>query len=354
MNYKVLILTVLLGILSCVDKPVHTETAPYFPPINSGVWETMSMADAGYNNANLADLVSYLEEKGTKGFIVLKNGRIVIERYFNGHSQNANWYWASAGKTLTALTVGIAQQEGYLSIEDKTSDYLGNAWTSETLTQENRISIKHQLTMTTGLNDLIFSCTDPVCLQYKADAGMRWAYHNAPYTLLQDVVTQAVSQDFKDYFNEKIRDRIGMDGVWFQSGYNSVYWSTTRSMARFGLLILNQAKWNTTPILNDMNYYQAMLNTSQNYNPSYGYLWWLNGKNSYMLPQSQISFQSELIPTAPTDLIAALGKNDQKIYVVPSQNLVIVRMGESAQEEELSVSGFDTVLWQKINAVINN
>ncbi len=342
------------SLFSCSQEAVQADTTMYFPPINASNWETMTMDEAGFNAANLDDLLAYLELKGTKGFMILKNGKIVLENYFNGHSQNSYWYWASAGKTLTALTVGIAQEEAYLDINNKTSDYLGLAWTDETNEQENAITIKHQLTMTTGLNDFFFYCTDPSCLHFKAPAGNRWAYHNAPYTLLQSVVSQAVSGNFKTYFNEKIRDKIGMNGSWISSGYNSVYWSTTRSMARFGLLIANEAVWDQTPVLSDQNYYQEMLHSSQDLNASYGYLWWLNGKDSFMLPSTQEVFNGSIIPNAPSDLVAALGANDQKLYIVPSENLVIVRMGESAEEDALSVSSFDNVLWQKISAVINN
>jgi CubicO group peptidase (beta-lactamase class C family) len=93
--------------------------------------------------------------------------------------------------------------------------------------------------------------------------------------------------------------------------------------------------------------------TSQNINLAYGYLWWLNGKASYHLPQSQIQFNGKLIPSAPNEVYSALGKNDQKIYIVPSKKLVIIRMGEAADQTNFALTDFDEVLWQKINAVIN-
>ena len=96
-----------------------------------------------------------------------------------------------------------------------------------------------------------------------------------------------------------------------------------------------------------------MKNTSQDLNKSYGYLWWLNGKESAMVPQSQIVFDTELIPNAPDDLYAGLGKNDQKLYVVPSQNLVVVRMGEDTGGAALGPSGFDNELWGYLNEVID-
>ena len=73
-------------------------------------------------------------------------------------------------------------------------------------------------------------------------------------------------------------------------------------MARFGLLALNKGIWQNDTILKDTAYYRAMINTSQNYNLSYGYLWWLNGKSSAMVPFSQIQYTRKLIPNAPNDL----------------------------------------------------
>ncbi|WP_369828544.1 hypothetical protein [Flavobacterium sp. ALD4] len=89
-----------------------------------------------------------------------------------------------------------------------------------------------------------------------------------------------------------------MDGAWFDSGNNSVYGSTTGSMALFGLLMLNKGRWEDNVILNK-NYCNAATTTSQNINLGYDYLWWLNGKNSYHLPQSQLQFSGIIITSAP-------------------------------------------------------
>lgn len=251
-------------------------------------------------------------------------------------------------KTLTATLTGIAEQEGYLDINNKVSDYIGTSWTSLPLNKENLITNKHLLTMTSGLEDIDNGdAVGPASLTYKADAGTRWAYHNV-YVKLQDVVAKASDQNWSDYFNTRLRDKIGMDGAWFKSGNNSVYASTTRSMARFGLLMANKGKWQSTVVLNE-NYFNAATNSSQNINLGYGYLWWLNGKNSYHLPQLQ--FNGSIIPSAPNDMFMALGKNDQKIYVIPSKNMVVIRMGDAADNVSLGLSAFDTVLWQKINAL---
>src|SRR5690606_33220156 len=123
---------------------------------------------------------------------------------------------------------------------------------------------KHLLTMTSGLDDGLGDDVSPGNLQYKADAGTRWAYHNV-FVKLQDVIAQATGEDYTMYFNEKLRDRIGMNGAWFNSGDNIVYASNSRSMARFGLLMLNKGKWQNEIILNE-NFFDQATTTSQNIN----------------------------------------------------------------------------------------
>jgi len=180
---------------------------------------------------------------------------------------------------------------------------LGTGWTSAPLVKENLITIRHQLTMTTGLDDGVpdNDCTLPTCLIYKADAGTRWAYHNAAYTLLDKVIETSSGSSFNSFYQQKVRDKIGMNGLWIKT-------------------------------LNSNNV--------------------LYSNSSYMVPTVQTVFPNSLIPNAPADMYAALGKNDQKIYVVPSQKLVVIRMGESAGSVQFAVSGFDNELWGKLKTII--
>ena len=322
----------------------------YFPPNTGASWDTLSPVKLEWCDEKINNLYQFLDSSSTKAFILLKDGKIVLEKYFNGHSATSNWYWASAGKTLTAFLVGLAQQENYLHISDTTSSYLGKAWTSCSAAQEDKITIWHQLTMTSGLDDGVTDpfCTSDTCLKYKADAGIRWAYHNAPYTLLDSVLENATGRSLNTYTNQKVRTPTGMDGVYIKQGFNSVFFSTARSMARFGLLVLNKGNWNGNQILSDTNYYNDMVNTSQTLNKAYGYLWWLNGKSSFMVPQLQSVFNGSMTPNAPNDMISALGKNGQFINVIPSQNMVWIRMGE-APDNSLVPFTFNNDIWAKLN-----
>ncbi len=327
----------------------------YFPPKTGNEWQSISIESLNWSAEKLDTLYNFLEEKNTKAFIVLKDGKIVIEKYFETFEQDSNWYWASAGKTLTAFMAGIAQEEGFLSITDSSSKYLGNGWTSCPPEKERQITILNQLTMTSGLNDNVIDpyCTEPSCLEYEADAGTRWAYHNAPYTLLDGVLENAAGQNLNIYFNSKIRSRIGMNGLWVASGYNNIYISTARSMAKFGILIQNKGIWETDTLLKDESYFNSMINTSQSLNKSYGYLWWLAGKESYMLPRTQAVISGTWAPAAPPDMIAALGKNGQILNVVPSLGIVLVRMGEAPDSSVEVAPYFNNQIWQKFSEVID-
>ncbi len=340
---------ILLLFLFCFSVTVKSQSL-YFPPTTGTAWQTLDPADLGWCSDSINALYNLLQQTNTKSFMVLKDGKIVLEKYFGTFTADSFWYWASAGKTLTAFTLGIAQQQGLVNILNPVSQYLGTGWTSAQPNKEIQITLWNQLTMTTGLDDGVsdVDCTLPSCLQYLADAGTRWSYHNAPYTLLHAVI-DSTGTSFNSFFNTKLRNKIGMNGLWLPSGYNKVYFSNTRSMARFGLLLLNNGMWNNDTILNDPAYFNSMINSSQDFNLSYGYLTWLNGKPSFMLPYSQLIFPGKVIPNAPDDMFMALGKNDQKIHVVPSKNMVVVRMGNAAYSNDLVPVTIDNQIWKKLN-----
>lgn len=335
----------LIVIFICISKCSLAQL--YYPPITGATWETINPTSLGWCDDKIDSLYNFLEENNSKAFIILKDGKIVLEKYYGSFNQDSAWYWASAGKSLTSFLVGIAQKENLLNINDTVSKFLGNNWTSLSAEKERKIKVVHQLSMNSGLKDNVTNpdCTLPSCLIYEADAGDRWAYHNAPYHLIHDVIDSASGLNINQFTNQKLAIQTGIFGLW----NDHVFYSKPRVMARFGLLMLGKGNWNNNPIISDTNYFHSMIHSSQTINNAYGYLWWLNGQQSYMLPSVQFQFQGSLCPNAPDDMYAALGKNDQKIYVVPSQNMVVIRMGNKAAEIAPALSEFDNVLWEKIN-----
>ena len=326
----------------------------YFPPTTNNFWARTSPMSLGWGVGEISDLYDFLDSTDTKAFIVLKDGRMVLEKYFDGFTRNDTWYWASAGKCLTSVAMGVAQQKGVLSIEDRSSDYLGQGWTSAPLFRENRIKVRNQISKNTGLNEDSTDCTLTSCQPYRAPAGTRWAYPDAPYTLSISVIDAATGGRLNDFVAGEIHGPTGMDGEYRNVNFNRVYYSTPRSMARFGLLIQNDGYWDTNPILSDTAYFNAMLRSSSNENLSYGYLWWLNGYASHRLPQIPFLIDGPLLPDAPSSTVAALGKNGQILNVVKDQGLVLLRMGANPDlNTQLPVATeYNNEIWKRMNDII--
>lgn len=326
----------LLFFTSCADAQQSKSSCNYyFPPIESQIWDEINYQNLGWDGTALAEMLSWLPTQDTRAFIILKDGKIVVEEYWGDKltgagkmDQNSYWYWASAGKTLTATMVGIAENQKLLKTNDRTQKYLGEGWTRLPNSQEREIRLIHQLTMTTGLDDGVTNQDDikPSSLKFLAEPGKRWAYHNAPYTLLEQVVQNATKMSFQKYFEENLGDKIGMKGFWQMTGLNNVFYSDARSFAKFGLLLLAKGNWDGNQIWSG-DYFDELSKSSQTLNRSYGYLTWLNGQSSYMIPQSQTVFPGMLVPNGPSDMYQTMGKNGQFLIVVPSEGLVIVRMG---------------------------
>jgi CubicO group peptidase (beta-lactamase class C family) len=342
--------TFIISILITLSSLSFKAQTLYFPPITGNTWDSILPSNLNYCQARIDSLYNYLQTKNTKSFILLKDGKRVLEKYFGTYKRDSIWYWASASKSLAGFITGVAQQKGFININNLASQYLGTGWTSAPGAKENLITVKHLINMSSGLDDAPPTPCDnedtaKACLTYLADAGTRWAYHTGAYRKVQDVVSNAVGQNYNLITNNWIEAKTGMSGIWLQQ----VYYSKARDMARFGLLNLNKGIWNTDTLMKDTTYFRAMTNTSQNLNKAYGYLWWLNGKSSLMTPGFQFVFPGTLMSNAPSDMFCALGKNDQKIYVVPSNHMVVVRQGNTAGGFNLAASAFDNVLWDYIN-----
>jgi CubicO group peptidase (beta-lactamase class C family) len=348
MLQKIFILT-LIGLASqCLS-----QEDLYFPPNNSDEWETISLEDAGWCTDNYDALLTELNDNQSKAFIVLKDGKIIIEEYLNDFKRDSSWIWFSAGKSLSSFLVGMAQEQGFLDINSPSSTYLGKQWTSLPEAQENNITVRHQLTMTTGLDYTVMDafCTDPECLSYLNEPGQHWYYHNAPYSLLRPVIENATGKNLNIYTVQQMHQKIGMDGLWVPVGFNNFFISTARSMARFGLLMLGKGDWNGNTIMSDKAYLEAMTNSSQDKNPSYGYLWWLNGKAKHKLPSTDEIFDGPIVPMAPPDMYCAIGASGQILCVIPSQNIVIVRMGSSDFTDFVPVTILENIS-EKLSDVI--
>ena len=312
----------------------------YFPPTTPGddTWETVDPADLGWDPVALEQLDSFLANRNTQGFVILHAGRIAWERYYQGWDLHNTRSIFSVTKSITATQLGRLQADGLLSIEDPVSTYLGLGWTAAAPADELAVTVRDVAEMASGLDESFVKVAEP---------GTTWFYNTPVYRELLDVIESASGVSRSQYAEATLWTPLGMHDTSYAPN-NEFMQSSARDLARFGLMIARGGVWQETDIVRDAEYVTEMLTPSQKLNPAYGLLWWLNGQSSWTLPGGSTGTGS-FVPSAPDDLVGALGASEQKVYLVPSLDLVVVRLGGDV----LGPQGqFDIDLWEELNAVL--
>jgi CubicO group peptidase (beta-lactamase class C family) len=335
------------------DEPVKDETdqtddgdngdndveAPmYFPPAGSDEWETTTPSDLNWDVANFDEAVKYAKDNKSANLLIIHRGKIVSENYWRTTTVDSLHDLNSIAKSFMAIVLGVLQQEGKLSIDDKISDYLAPGWS--TSPKEADITIRHLMTMTSGLND---------DLGYVGTPGEMWRYSHEAYKVIYDVIVVAGGDSYRDLFNSILFSKIGMTKYKW-TGKDIA--TTSRPLARFGLMVMNRGVWNGQQVIKDDDYFKNMYKSSQEFNPAYGSLWWLNDTNQWYNTDLKTMMSGSIAETMPKDGILAKGKHDQRVYIVPSLDLVVVRQGVYTGLPESGEGSFDVEFWRRLmNAV---
>ena len=250
---------------------------------------------------------------------------------------------ASAQKSVLSLLVGRAIGDGIIGIDTLVDDVLGSGWTPHG--QTSGITVRHLLTMTSGLDDSLALVSPP---------GTGWLYSGAFAAALrgprghhrprrrrprQRVALRCCTRRHRRVY-ERRTDEAAPIGLR----------ATVKDLVAIGQVVLEASQ----PGLPD-GWLDDSFAPSQPFNHSYGYLWWLNGQDSYMLPgPAPAARPGSLIPTAPIDLVAALGQADQKLYISRALDLVVARLGDKADPESWpALSTFDATLWAALDRLRN-
>lgn len=337
----------LLAALLVNDAPTWSQSKTYFPRPDAK-WETVKAKKAGLNPEGIQDALDLSFRNQSTSVVILYRGRIVAERHLLNDDPklkeirlgrmrigaNSAGYSiedvASVQKSVTSLLVGLTVNKQLLQLDDPVSKYLGAGWSKATPSQEARILVRHLITMSSGLNRK---------LEYVAKPGTRWAYNTSVYALVMQVVEKAGGSDRNTLTKNWLLKPIHMaDSKWINrpnairttSGNTFGFATTARDLAKLGWLILNDGKWDRETVYKHTDYFKQMTRSSQSMNPAYGYLWWLNGKEFSLRPAG-IRSKGWLIPTAPADMFDASGALGRKLYIVPSKQLVVVRLGAQPQ-----------------------
>jgi len=308
-------------------------------------WTTTTATDAGIDRQVLDEVAAEAEAGGSSCFVVTRNGELVDEWYWNGSDVSSTQEVFSATKSYTSILVGIAQDEGKLSIGDSASDYIP-AWQG---TPAEAVTVRDLLSNDSGrhwdlVSDYVTMATQEddktayaVGLGMDAAPGEIWAYNNAAIQTLDEVLQVATGESPATYAQEKLLGPIGMADSRMKtdpSGNTLTFMgldSTCRDMARFGTLLLAEGRWDGTQIVS-ADYVDEATTSSQDLNQGYGYLIWLNVEGwlaNPALPTTGAEGGStfgQMVPGAPTDMFFALGLGGQIVLVDPGSGIVATRI----------------------------
>lgn len=336
-------------LLSLVPGIGAADNDIYFPPAK-GAWETMDSGELGWDKAKLQMALDFAGRNQSSGVVVLYRGRIIAEEYWDVEGYRSEKYQqraiarnsagrniedvASAQKSVTSVLVGIAKQKGLLELDDRVDTYLGEGWSRTDLEHEKKITIRHIITMSSGLTDRG---------QFEAPAGEKWRYNTTAYSMNLKVLEKASGMDRNELTKKWLTEPLGMiDSKWvprtiaeLQSVNSYGFATTARDLARFGLMMLAEGTWGGEPILSDRQYLKESTTSSQKLNPYYGYLWWLN--RDAFSPE-----KGPRVEAAPIDMYSANGALIRRCYVVPSMDLVITRLGDQPDAGR----AFDQEFWK--------
>ncbi len=338
-----------------LTAPIALAAELYFP---ADQWDTVEPTAVGWDPQRLAAAVEFAMSRRSSGVVILHRGRIMAEKYqdlpprsiryramLHGRDGNGRAIEdvASVQKSVVGFLVGVAQEKGLVKIGDRVHQHLGAGWSKAEPKQEAAITIRHLITMSSGLNER---------LEFVAEPGTKWKYNTTAYSRSLLAIVAASGRSPNELTGEWLTNHVGMkDSRWVERPWaenanvaaNRYGFATTaRDLARFGLLILANGKWNDEALLADQQYLQASRSPSQTLNRSYGFLWWLNGQRSAARAARRV--RGPLIPAAPHDLFAAQGALGRKCYVVPSLGLVVTRLGDSP--EATGNPRFDDEFWR--------
>ncbi|MFJ8086715.1 serine hydrolase domain-containing protein [Lysinibacillus sp. NPDC095746] len=302
-------------------------------------WHTVKPESIYLNNEKLSELEHTIksEYNNINGIVIIKNGNLAYEKYFNGKSPDDCQHVASVTKSVLSALIGIAIDKGYIkSVEEKVLDFFPK-YVADANKQKQQITIRHLLTMTVPYpyedwhEPLDILCQQQDWIKYtldiigeNGDLGA-FKYSTAGAHLLSAILTESTGKSARAFANEHLFTPLGMKEIpdyqmdaygfddlfgknvkgWIHdpNGHSTGGWGltlTTRDMARFGYLYLNNGIWDYKRILSEV---WVRKSTEMNHN-NYGYLWWLRQEDGF-------------------STFSAIGDGGNMICCIPNMNMIV-------------------------------
>jgi CubicO group peptidase (beta-lactamase class C family) len=307
-----------------VTEESASEAAPVFP---GGDWPTAEPTAVGLDAVVLEEMNADVGARDSDCVAVVKDGQLVDQAAFGGTGIDDDHEAWSASKSITSTLVGIAEEQGFLSIDEPASTYL-TEWRgtpSESVTVRNLLANDsgREYAFDTDYVEMAAQAPDKTAfaldLGQQHTPGEQWDYNNSAIQTLEAVLERATGQDVEAFARENLFDPIGMTSAIKRddAGNPLTFMGTQAScldLARFGYLFLRGGRWGDRQVV-PADWVVDATTPSQALQTTYGYLWWLNQDGD---PQW---------PDLPEDAYAALGLGGQVALVVPSWDMVVTRMG---------------------------
>ncbi|MFW9922494.1 MAG: serine hydrolase domain-containing protein [Candidatus Thorarchaeota archaeon] len=320
--------------------------APFFVKNNTSVlcvsnywptegWLSSSPEEQGMDSQFLKDMENYIGNHSYNhdSIVIVKNGYIVFEKYFNHYDENQTHHLFSVTKSFVSALMGIALKKGLIdNINQRMLDFFDNYTIANLNSLKEQITIEHLLTMTSGFEwssdfPRWFDMNDaPNQVQFVLDLpmddgpGTHFNYNSGACQLLTAILKLVSNQTALEFAQEELFNPLGITNVSWgadKQGINyggTLLYLSSRDMAKFGYLYLNNGLWDGQEIVpNDWvknsttSYIRSTIRGSD-----YGYLWWLDRDSEYYF---------------------AWGSEGQKIFVVPDYDMVVVFTATSNYDE---------------------
>lgn len=270
---------------------------------------------------------------------ILRNGKVVSEKWWDGYSPSENHIQYSCSKTFTSVAIGLAKEEGLLSLDDKVISYFPDELPEDLQSDFEKLTIEHLLTMTTGQKknpprkgDTWIS--DFFNTPIEKEPGSYFKYNSSATFLLSAIIQKVSGEKLIDYLQSRLFQPLGIQNIYWEEGphgINAGGWGLylkTEDMAKFGQLFLQNGVWNGQQLLPKAWVEKSSSKQIDSYpigkpdmagdehsdwTQGYGYQMWLGRHNTYY----------------------AFGAKGQFIIVIPNKNAVVAVTANIPEEQEV-------------------
>ena len=296
--------------------------------------------DSSYNKLVISDsLLAIMDSNDTHAFLVIQDGKLIYEKYWDGYTPTTLSGSFSAAKSIVSLLIGIALDEGKIkSLDEPVANYVDHFKTNGL----EKVTIKHLLTMSSGtsynegdksyfsMNAYGYYGDDLVhmveMMERKEEPGQFWQYRSGDTQVLGLVVEKAFGQNISSLVSERFYKPMGAeyDAFWLLDGEEKrekafcCFNAVARDYARFGQLVLNKGNWNGKQIVSEKYITEATTPAS-----------FLKDRDENNAPVDFYGYQYWILKHSGVTAIAQNGLFGQYVYIIPEKNAVVVRLGES-------------------------